>query len=149
MTRFVLTLLASTALAAPAFAAPNTNPAQQPQQPQQQAQMQKPKAQQTPQQPTNKQAQNSQPRKQPQDQMQASNQKPIAPSSLDRSQVRQVQAALDKDGFKAGRADGVWGPHTRTALENFQKSKGMTDNGQLTHGTLAALGVNVNAHNRG
>jgi peptidoglycan hydrolase-like protein with peptidoglycan-binding domain len=142
MKSVVIALLASTALAAPAFAQNTPQPAQQPQQ---QSQMPPKSAQQPNAQPPKQlQAQPQQPSQQ--DQHQASNnQKAISPNSLNNSQVRQVQTALNKDGFNPGRADGIWGAHTRTALENFQKSKGMTSNGRLTQGTLAALGVSVNA----
>jgi outer membrane biosynthesis protein TonB len=161
MKSVIIALLATTAFTAPAFAAPNTT-TQPAQQPQQQSQMQ-PKNTQQPKAQPQKQSQaqpqqSSQPKAQPQkqsqaqpkqspqpSQKQASNQKTISPNSLNNSEVRQVQTALNKNGFKAGRADGIWGRHTRAALENFQKSKGMTSNGQLTQGTMAALGVNVNA----
>jgi peptidoglycan hydrolase-like protein with peptidoglycan-binding domain len=142
MKSVIIALLATTALAAPTFAQNTTKPAQQPQQQSQQVQ---PQNTQQPAAQPQKQSQ-AQPQQAPQqNQKQASNQKPIAPNSLSQSQIRQVQAALNKDGFKAGRADGIWGSQTRTALENFQKSKGMTNNGQLTQNTMAALGVNVNA----
>jgi outer membrane biosynthesis protein TonB len=164
MKSVLIALLTTTALAAPAFAASDTpQPAQQPQQ---QSQMQ-PKNTQQPKAQPQKQSQaqpkrSSQPKAQPQkqsqeqpkqspqpSQKQASNQKTISPNSLNNSEVRQMQTALNKDGFKAGRADGLWGPQTRSALENFQKSKGMTNNGQLTQDTLASLGVNVNAQQHG
>jgi peptidoglycan hydrolase-like protein with peptidoglycan-binding domain len=130
MQRAIAILLASAALAAPAFAASNA-PNSAPRQPQQQLQAQ-PQSSQARQ---NSQAQNGQ---------QASNEA-LAPGSLTRSQIRQVQTALDKDGFKAGRADGMWGPRTRHALQSFQKSKGMQGSGQLDNSTLAALGLNFGA----
>jgi peptidoglycan hydrolase-like protein with peptidoglycan-binding domain len=124
MNRAIVTLLASATLAAPAFAA--SNPANSaPPQLQQQLQAQ----------PQSPQAGNGQ---------QASNEA-MAAGSLSRSQIRQVQTALNKDGFKAGRADGMWGPRTRQALESFQKSKGMQGSGQLDNSTLTALGLNFNA----
>jgi peptidoglycan hydrolase-like protein with peptidoglycan-binding domain len=67
----------------------------------------------------------------------------IQPQSLSHIAIRQIQEALNKDGFSSGHVDGVWGPDTRTALENFQKTKGMTPNGQLNNQTLAALNVKV------
>jgi peptidoglycan hydrolase-like protein with peptidoglycan-binding domain len=138
MRKMIVTLLASSALAVPAFAATTTPPPKQ--QPQQQSQVQKPQMQQQSQtRPQNSQAEN---------QKQASS-KTVKPSSLDRSQIRQVQSALNRDGFKVGRIDGIWGPRTRDALESFQKSKGMADNGQLNHNTLAALNVKLNSRHRG
>ena len=146
MKSIIIALLASTALAAPAFAAPNAT-ATQPAQPQSQSQMKPQNAPQPSAQPQ-KQSQ-AQPNKAPQQsQTQTSVQKTIAPNSLSESQIRQVQTALNKDGFKVGRADGIWGPQTRAALENFQKNKGMTNNGQLTQNTMAALGVNLSAPQR-
>jgi peptidoglycan hydrolase-like protein with peptidoglycan-binding domain len=67
----------------------------------------------------------------------------LAPNMLSRPQVRQIQQALDKNGFKAGRTDGIWGPETRSALMNFQKSKDIgAANGELNDETLAALELN-------
>jgi peptidoglycan hydrolase-like protein with peptidoglycan-binding domain len=67
----------------------------------------------------------------------------LAPNMLSRPQVRQIQQALDKNGFSAGRADGIWGPETRSALMNFQKSKNVgAANGELDDETLAALELN-------
>lgn len=157
MKSIIIALLASTALAAPAFAANTTQPAQQPSQMQPQQNAQQPKAQPQkqsqaqPQQNTQPNAQSqkqsrAEPQQVPQQkQRQASAQRTISPNSLNNGQIRQVQTALNKDGFSPGRVDGTWGPHTRTALENFQKSKGMTNNGQLTQNTMAALGVDVSA----
>jgi peptidoglycan hydrolase-like protein with peptidoglycan-binding domain len=68
----------------------------------------------------------------------------IQPSSLSKEQVREIQTNLDKDGFSAKRVDGIWGPETRDALMNFQKTKNLPGNGELNQQTLAALGVNLN-----
>ena len=71
------------------------------------------------------------------------NMQAIAPNTLSRHQVMQIQHALDKDGFGAGRTDGMWGPETRSALMNFQKSKNMgAANGEINDQTLAALKLN-------
>lgn len=134
MRKLTLTLLASVALAMPAMApamARNNPP------PNQKSQVQQPSNAQ--QQPKRQQAnqQNGQP-----NQQQASNQ-PISPQQLGRSGVRKVQQALDKDGFHAGRPDGFDGTQTRTALKDFQKSKGIQGNGQITRQTLSDLGVQV------
>jgi hypothetical protein len=56
--------------------------------------------------------------------------------------VRDIQQALDKMGFKAGRVDGKWGPETEAALKDFQKSKNMPSNGQLDAMTTTGLGLN-------
>ena len=67
----------------------------------------------------------------------------ISPQQLGRDGVRQVQQALNKDGFHAGKADGIWGPDTRTALNDFQKSKDIPGQGKLNKQTLSDLGVKV------
>jgi peptidoglycan hydrolase-like protein with peptidoglycan-binding domain len=155
MKSVIIALLASTALTLPAFAQNTPQPAPQPQQQHSQMQPQNTKQPSTQQQkqsqaqpqrtPKQNQKQSqAQPSPQP-NQQQAAAQKTIAPSSLSGTQIRRVQTALNNDGFKVGRTDGVWGPQTRAALENFQKSKGMTNNGQLNQNTMAALGVTVSA----
>lgn len=40
--------------------------------------------------------------------------------------VKRMQASLKKAGFYKGNLDGLFGPATKTALGNFQKSKGLT-----------------------
>jgi peptidoglycan hydrolase-like protein with peptidoglycan-binding domain len=71
------------------------------------------------------------------------NMQSLAPNMMSRHQVMQIQQALDKNGFSAGRADGIWGPETRSALMNFQKSKNIgAANGELDDQTLAALDLN-------
>jgi hypothetical protein len=125
MKKLTLTLLASAALVMPAMVPVMAQNTQQNQQPQAQ------------QQPRQQSAQNQQ-----NQQQQASN-KTFSPRQLGRNGVKQVQQALDKDGFKAGNADGIWGRNTRSALEDFQKSKGIQSNGQLNQQTLSDLGVKV------
>lgn len=65
----------------------------------------------------------------------------ISPNSLSRSQVRQIQRALNKSGFRAGPVDGLWGPKTSDALKQFQQSKNIETNGQLDQQTLSELGL--------
>jgi peptidoglycan hydrolase-like protein with peptidoglycan-binding domain len=127
----MITLLATAALAVPAFAANNAaNQAQQPtmrqhaNQPQSQAQPQNTQQQQQAQQNGNQQ---------------------IAPQHLSRTDLRQMQAALNKHGFNVGRPDGKLGPKTRRAVRAFNQKKGIQgNNGRPTNQTLAALGVNPN-----
>ncbi len=80
-------------------------------------------------------------------QQQAQNQ-PIQPQDLSRSEVRQVQVALNKQGDNVGRVDGHWGPKTKEALNKFQQSKGIQANGQLTRQTVADLGLNADQFNQ-
>lgn len=65
----------------------------------------------------------------------------ISPSSLSESQIRELQQALNKQGFDAGNVDGKWGPETEAALRNFQQKQGMQGDGQLNMQTVEALGL--------
>ncbi len=126
MKKTIITLLATAALAAPAFAA--NNAANQPQQ-----------------QPAQQQSQTQPQNGQQQDQNQASNQQPGAAQNLSRGQVRQLQSALDKKGFNAGRPDGRMGPRTNRAVQAFNQKNGIqSQNGRPTEQTLAQLGINTN-----
>ena len=55
--------------------------------------------------------------------------------------VKQVQARLQQQGFYSGNVDGVWGPATEGAVENYQKAQGMTPTGQLDTQTITALNL--------
>jgi hypothetical protein len=134
MKKLTLTLLAGAALAIPAVVPAMAQNPPQNQQPQAQQQ-------------NNGQANQQQANQPDQNQQQASNQS-ISPNRLGHNGVRQVQQALAKKGFHTGRADGIWGRDTRTALRDFQKSKGIQSKGQLNQQTLSDLGVNI-ASNEG
>jgi len=54
-------------------------------------------------------------------------------------ETREVQRKLAALGYQPGRADGVMGEKTETALRNFQRDKGLNATGQLNDETLAAL----------
>lgn len=141
MKRTIITLLATAAMAAPAFAANDT--ANQPQQPsvqqQQQPQTNQQQSQAQPQ-DTQQQPQQQQAQAQPQNGNQ-----PIPPNSLSRGEVRQMQSALDQQGFNAGKPDGKLGPRTKQALQKFDQKNGIqSQNGQPTEQTLAQLGVSQN-----
>jgi len=73
----------------------------------------------------------------------AENNQPISPESLSRSDIKQVQQALQKDGFHAGPVDGIWGPETKGAVKEFQQSKQMQPTGKLDHQTVADLGLDA------
>jgi peptidoglycan hydrolase-like protein with peptidoglycan-binding domain len=60
---------------------------------------------------------------------------------VDSSTVRQVQETLMQRGFKGLRADGAMGPHTQTAIREFQRSEHLRPTGQLNRQTLVALGI--------
>jgi Putative peptidoglycan binding domain len=127
MKMLILATVASAALALPAFAQNQAQPntAAQPNATSQQTQ------------PMGQPAQSA-------DQTQAgANMQDINPNTLSHEQIQQIQQALDKAGFGAGRTDGIWGPETQAALTNFQKSKNTGGaNGQLDSATLSALQLN-------
>jgi peptidoglycan hydrolase-like protein with peptidoglycan-binding domain len=62
-------------------------------------------------------------------------------SNADNSQVRQAQQALKDKGYDVGAVDGQMGPHTQSALNQFQQAQGLPQSGDLDTQTLAALGV--------
>ncbi|WP_157450182.1 peptidoglycan-binding domain-containing protein [Bradyrhizobium sp. ARR65] len=133
MRKIAIALLASTATGTPAIAASNNQ--QQPQtkqmQPQTQGQVQ----------PQNNAQQNAQSQGNS-NQQQAQNDQ-ISPHNLSRGEIRQVQQALDKNGFSAGPTDGRWGRETENAAKQFQQSKQIQANGQLDQQTVADLGLDV------
>jgi peptidoglycan hydrolase-like protein with peptidoglycan-binding domain len=64
-----------------------------------------------------------------------------APAALDATNVRALQNRLHQLGFYGGRVDGVWGTSTQSALERFQRSRGLEVTGTLTPATANALGI--------
>ena len=61
---------------------------------------------------------------------------PLAPAAL-----TMVQERLRQMGAYAGRADGIWGPDSQAALEQFQQRRGLQVTGQLNQATAATLGL--------
>jgi uncharacterized protein (TIGR02594 family) len=57
--------------------------------------------------------------------------------------IRDIQAALQAQGFEPGDIDGVWGRRTIAALRAFQRAKGLDGIGVARRPTLEALGVAV------
>lgn len=121
--------------AAPTAAGPTAQPVpgqfpqpqfQQPQFQQPQAQIQRPQAQMQQQPALPRQAQVQQSRQ---------------AQSVNPQLVQQVQRNLGQQGYNPGPQDGVWGSRTRTALQNFQRDKGLRQSGQLDQQTIAALGI--------
>jgi peptidoglycan hydrolase-like protein with peptidoglycan-binding domain len=62
-------------------------------------------------------------------------------SGLSHDRITQLQVALNQDGFDPGQADGVFGPKTRAAVQQFQTSRGLPATGQPDQQTLSALRV--------
>ncbi len=73
---------------------------------------------------------------------------PPAHAPLKISTVREMQAALNAQGFAAGVVDGRIGPATRQALRAFQSQRGLLADGYPGNLTLMALGIErANASN--
>lgn len=68
--------------------------------------------------------------------------------SMDQQTVRQVQQALSDKGHNPGPIDGIMGPRTRSALQDYQRSQNITAGG-LDSRTLESLGVQASAGSRG
>ncbi|SCX20342.1 Polar organelle development protein [Agrobacterium rosae] len=64
----------------------------------------------------------------------------IKTSSVDMQKaIRNIQAILNNNGFKAGEPDGKLGRTTVTAIKNFQKSIGQAPDGRITDELVTAL----------
>lgn len=55
--------------------------------------------------------------------------------------IRQVQERLQMEGFYRGFVDGVFGPQTREALRQYQKTRALSVTGELDAATLQSLRV--------
>ena len=64
---------------------------------------------------------------------------PTAPAVMGEVERRDVQAALLRLGYYAGRADGVIGPETLAAIRRFQHEAGAEMTGRLTVGQASRL----------
>jgi peptidoglycan hydrolase-like protein with peptidoglycan-binding domain len=61
---------------------------------------------------------------------------------LSQAGVIAVQQRLKQNGAYTGQTDGVWGPDSAAALEQFQRAHGLQVTGHLNQGTVATLGLN-------
>jgi len=61
---------------------------------------------------------------------------------LSQAGVMAVQQRLKQNGAYAGPTDGVWGPESAAALQQFQRANGLQVTGQLNQATVATLGLN-------
>lgn len=59
--------------------------------------------------------------------------------ALSRSQVRELQTALNERGFDTGTPDGVLGPATRAGVRRYQQSEGLAADGYATLELLERL----------
>jgi membrane-bound lytic murein transglycosylase B len=64
---------------------------------------------------------------------------PPALQPLRRDQLQAIQAALNAQGFEAGTPDGVAGPATRSAIREFQASRGLVADGFADEELLGEL----------
>lgn len=55
--------------------------------------------------------------------------------------LRQVQEALQRQGYAVGSPDGRWNEPTAQALREFQQAQGLEPSGELNSRTLGALGL--------
>ncbi|MCG8360227.1 MAG: peptidoglycan-binding protein [Kiloniellales bacterium] len=55
--------------------------------------------------------------------------------------VKKLQTRLQELGFPPGEIDGLFGPATEAAVINFQRSKGLVDDGKVGPRTRQALGL--------
>jgi len=58
--------------------------------------------------------------------------------------VKTLQNYLNSLGFSVGKVDGIFGPATKNAVINFQKSKGLVADGIVGPATLGALAAAIN-----
>ncbi len=57
------------------------------------------------------------------------------------NEIKQAQQKLKQEGLYKGRIDGIAGPETQQALEQFQKKNNLQQTGQLDEQTEAKLGM--------
>lgn len=58
-----------------------------------------------------------------------------------RTMIMDAQRELNEQGYRAGVADGLMGPRTRSALTRFQRDNGLPATGRLDRETAEKLGV--------
>jgi Putative peptidoglycan binding domain len=59
----------------------------------------------------------------------------------DNNVVRSLQSELRRRGYYTGAVDGIFGPATQTALEQFQIDRKQSPSGQIDQTTLSVLGI--------
>jgi peptidoglycan hydrolase-like protein with peptidoglycan-binding domain len=69
-------------------------------------------------------------------------------SAVSRQQTMEMQRALTARNLYQGKADGVWGPKTESALRNFQTQNGLEVTGTLNEPTARALGIDSTTMDR-
>ena len=69
----------------------------------------------------------------------------VQPGAWDQQTVRSAQERLNQLGFAAGPPDGVLGDQTRSALREFQQSRGLSATGEFDQQALNQLGISPNS----
>ena len=64
-----------------------------------------------------------------------------APPATDAATISRAQSRLLELGYRIGKADGILGPKTRGALQQYQRAQGLAATGTLDQATLVALGL--------
>lgn len=63
--------------------------------------------------------------------------------ALSRKTIMQLQTALNKKGYGAGKPDGIAGPATRAAIRSYQQDQGLTADGFPARGLLEQLKIDI------
>jgi peptidoglycan hydrolase-like protein with peptidoglycan-binding domain len=66
----------------------------------------------------------------------------LCETNLTPDMVSKIQDALMKAGYDPGPVDGMLGAQTQSAIQSYQKSKGLAE-GDLTYETVESLGVMI------
>lgn len=69
---------------------------------------------------------------------------PLPPSGPYKPTNREIQTALKNAGLYLGEVDGVIGPKTKQAIEEFQNANGLQADGKVGPKTWAALSAHLN-----
>ncbi|PHS26956.1 MAG: hypothetical protein COA85_05600 [Robiginitomaculum sp.] len=64
---------------------------------------------------------------------------PVSTAPLSRTQIKALQAALNRSGLKAGKPDGIAGPNTRRALRSFQAANHLVPDGYLDRAVFEVI----------
>lgn len=64
-----------------------------------------------------------------------------AKTMMNKDIVKKVQEKLEDNNFSVGSVDGIYGPKTRSALMDYQRSEDLEVTGRLNRETLDSLGV--------
>ena len=66
---------------------------------------------------------------------------PRAERSWPRNMIRAIQTQLNGLGFDSGQVDGLYGPNTRGAIIEFQQSKNLVVDGEISNKLIRDLNL--------